>query len=200
MLTSQREKKAFISSYYLVGMLKELIWSKKYLRYPGLHLCLELTLFIFQLCFSQQLSWSQLNFIQLHFFSRLLWKRVACCYSCSFFLHISPKTTTLGESPCWLYWRSLMKPWLAHSGLQTTSEPITLEKVWAHWLASPGSFTAPMSVSRPDIAVLKNWRLIRRVMKMHSEKTVVATTVHYSIAGSRLSLISFNRKSLLFGS
>ena len=67
-------------------------------------------------------------------------------------------------------------------------------------LASPASFTAPMFVGRSDVAVLKNWRLIRRVMKMHSEKTIVVTTVHYSIAGSRLPLISFNRKSLFWGS
>ena len=40
-------------------------------------------------------------------------------------------------------------------------------------LASPGSFTAPMFVSRSDVAVLKNWRLIRRVMKMRSVRTIV---------------------------
>lgn len=116
-------------------MLKKLIWSKKYLHYPGLCLCPELTLFHFSTLLVSAIELVSVELHTITLFSRLLWKRVACCCSCSFFLDISPKTTTPGESPCWRYWRSLMKPWLACSGLQTTSEPIILEKVWAHWPA-----------------------------------------------------------------
>ena len=141
------------------NMIKEIPALPRPLLMPGTH-----TVHLSPLL----LSAIELISIELHtitLFSRLLRKRVACCCSCSFFLDISPKTATPGESPCWLYWRSLQKPWLARSGLQTTSEPVALERVWARWLASPGSFRAPMSVSRSEMLYLKIGDLLEGLWK-----------------------------------